>query len=133
MGRVSDYIRFATWLLGVGYIALWPFISHDDGGPIGTSFICPSFLAFLCHFPRLLALPPGLHWIGFFSAGWVCLELVLHLIAQLKRGRARRSRAALALSARIPATVLRTPRQKPLHPSRRVKPRGQFGLRGRPE
>jgi hypothetical protein len=132
MGRVSDYARFAIWLLGIGYIAFWPLLSHDGNGPLGAALVCPSFLGFLCHFPHAFALPPALQWIGLLSAGWIGLTLLARLIGRMRRGAIGRTRAASALSARIPATV-RPRRSKPLAPVRHVKPRRQFGLRGRPE
>lgn len=133
MGRVADYIRFAIGLLGVGYVTAWPLIAHDGGGPIGAALICPSLLGFLCDLPHPLALPPGLHWIGFLSAGWIGLMLLWRLTARLAMTGRRRMRAAASVNARIPAAVLRRPRRKPLTPLRPVKPRRQFGLRGRPE
>jgi hypothetical protein len=130
-GRVLDYFRFAIWLFGVGYVVLWPLIAAD---PIGTALICPSPpLAFLCHFPHPLTLPPGLQLIGVLSAGWVCLEVLFRLIARVQRAQERRSSAASVLSTRIPATVMRPPRRKPLSALPQVKPRSHFGLRGRPD
>jgi hypothetical protein len=97
MTLVADYVRFALWLLGIGYIVAWP---------------------------------PGLQMIGLVSASWVCLRLVLGGIARWRR--ARFQRTASMPAARIPATVPRPPRQKPLTSLRHVKPRSHFGLRGQP-
>jgi hypothetical protein len=134
MNRVADYIGFAIWLLGIGYVVLWPLTSLDHGGPFAASLIC-SFppLGFLCHLPHPLPLPPGLQLIGLLSAGWVCLRLASRAIARLRRARAYRAGAASALSARMPAALLRPPRRKPLSALRQVKPRSHFGLRGAPQ
>jgi len=133
MNRVRDYAGFAIWLLGIGYIVLWPLTSLDHGAPFAASLICSLWpLGFLCHLPHPLALPPGLHVIGIVSAAWICLWLALHMIARLRRARAHRAGAASALSTRIPAALLRPSQRKPISPLRQVKPRTLFGLRGKP-
>jgi hypothetical protein len=131
MNRVADYVRFVLFLLGTGYFVLWPLTSFDQGQPFGAPFLCSfSPLAFLCRLPHPLALSPGLQLIGLLSAGWVLLWLMLRGVARWRRARAQR--AASTPGARIPATVLRPPRRKPLVPLRQVKPRSHFGLRGPP-
>jgi len=138
MNRVSDYAGFAVWLLGLGYIMLWPLTALPDGGePLAAALICAlKPLRFLCGLPHPLILPVGLQFIGCLSAGWVALRLALRLAmrggARLRRARTSRAGAAQALSARIPAMALRQPRRRPMLPLRSVKPRRQFGLRGTP-
>ena len=133
MNRVWDYVHFAVWLLGIGYIVLWPLTSFDHGAPFAAPLICSfSPLAWLCHLPHPLTLPPGLQLIGVVSAGWVCLRLVSRAIGRLRRVRAYRAGTASALSTRIPAAMLRPQRRKPVSPLRQVKPRSHFGLRGNP-
>jgi hypothetical protein len=129
MNRVRDYAGFAIWLLGIGYIVLWPLTSLDHGAPFAASLICSLWpLGFLCHLPHPLALPPGLHVIGIVSVAWICLRLALHMIARVRRARVHR--AGSALNARIPATLSRPSQRKPISPLRQVKPRSHFGLRG---
>jgi hypothetical protein len=133
MARVSDYFRFATLLLGVGYIVLWPLTAFDHDAPFGAALICAwSLLAFLCRFPHPLTLPPGLQLIGLLSAACLCLRLAWWVIVRERRAWTIRASRAAALNARIPAAVLRPARRKPLAPSHQVKPRRYFGLRGRP-
>jgi hypothetical protein len=106
MNRVRDYIVFAVWFAGLGYIVMW-----------------------LLRSPDLLLLPPVLHAIGIASAMFVPLRLLLRVI----RHRRAATGAVRVVSARKPATVLRPPWRKPTHPLRPVKPRSHFGLRGMPD
>src|SRR5512140_1301095 len=76
MNRIKDYLGFAIWFAGLGYIALWPVTSPDLGGkPFGASVFCRdtplSVLDFLCHSAHPLQLPPNLHMLGFLSALFV--------------------------------------------------------------
>ena len=103
MNRVWDYIGFAVWFSGLGYIVLWLFGS-----------------------PEHLMLPPALRVIGVGSAMFVPVRLFLRAVG-------RRHAAACAIPARKPAAVLRPRRRKPAYPLRPVKPRSHFGLRGMPE
>jgi hypothetical protein len=133
MNRVLDYLGFTGWLLGIGYIVLWPLTLLDHGAPFAASKICSvSPLAWLCHFPHPLTLPLGLQLIGILSAAWVCLRLALHAIARQRRARAYRAGVVSTLNTRTPAAVLRPPRRKMIPPLRQVKPRNHFGLRGTP-
>jgi hypothetical protein len=100
MNRVWDYIGFAVWFAGLGYIAMWLFGSPDH-----------------------LMLPPGLHVIGVASAMFVPVRLLLRAVG------ARRHAAHTAAHPRMPTAVLRPPWRKPAH-RRPVKPRSHFGLRG---
>lgn len=100
MNRVRDYIGFAVWFAGLGYIVMW-----------------------LLRSPDLLLLPPALHVLGVASAMFVPVRLFL-------RARSRRRAAPDTASTRKPAAVLRPPRRKSSYPLRPVKPRSHFGLRG---
>ena len=103
MHRVWDYIGFAVWFAGLGYIVMW-----------------------LLSSPDLLLLPPALHAVGVASAMFVPVRLLLRVI-----GHRRAATGAIrVVSARKPAAVLRPPRRKPPYPLRSVKPRSHFGLRG---
>ncbi len=106
MNRVWDYIGFAIWFAGLGYIVLWLLGSPDH-----------------------LALPPALHAIGVTAAMLVPVRLVLRSV------RRRRAAAAAkpVVRARKPAAVLRPQRRKSAYPIRQVKPRSHFGLRGVPD
>jgi hypothetical protein len=103
MNRVWDYISFAVWFAGLGYIALWLLGSPDH-----------------------LMLPPGLHAVGVASAMFVPVRLLLRVVDR------RRHAGQSVVRPRKPAAILRPPRHKPTHPLRQVKPRRQFGLRGMP-
>lgn len=104
MNCVWDYISFAVWFAGLGYIVLWLFGSTDQ-----------------------LILSPGLHAAGVAAAMFVPLRLLVRAIGR------RRHRTQTASHPRKPAAVLRQSRRKPAYPSRPVKPRSHFGLRGMPE
>jgi membrane protein implicated in regulation of membrane protease activity len=131
MSRVSDYVRFVTWLLGIGYVVLWPLTAFDHGQPLGAPLLCAySPLAFLCDLPHPLALPPGLQLIGLAAAACVCLWLALRVVARWRRARAQR--IATLPGARIPVVMLHGARRRPLGPLRQVKPRSHFGLRDTP-
>jgi hypothetical protein len=104
MNRVWDYISFAVWFAGLGYIALWAF------GP-----------------SEQLMLSPGLHAAGVGAAMFIPVRLLMHAVSR------RRLAARNAPHSRNPAAVLQPPRRKPARSYRPVKPRDHFGLRGRPE
>ncbi len=103
MNRVWDYISFAVWFAGAGYIVLWLFGS-----------------------PGHLVLPPALHAAGVAAVLFTPVCILLRVI------NLRRHAARFAVKPRKPMTVLRPPRRKPVRPSRPVKPRSHFGLRGMP-
>jgi len=105
MNRIKDYIGFAIWFAGLGYIAMW-----------------------LAGSPDHLTLPPTLHALGVASAMLLPVRLVLHAVS---RRRAAAGAVPVVL-ARKPATVLRPRRRKPMCPLRPVKPRSHFGLRDVP-
>ncbi len=104
MNRVWDYIGFAVWFAGLGYIAMWLFGSPDH-----------------------LTLPPTLHAVGVAAAALVPVRLVLRAVSK------RRAGAVPAPHPRTPATVLRPARRRPARPLRQVKARSHFGLRGMPK
>jgi hypothetical protein len=104
MNRVWDYIGFAVWFAGLGYIALWAFRPSEQ-----------------------MMLSPGLHAAGTAAAIFVPVRLLMHAVSR------RRLAAQNAPHPRVPDAVLRQPQRKPARPHRPVKPRSQFGLRGRPE
>jgi hypothetical protein len=104
MNRVSDYIGFAVWFAGLGYIVLWAFGS-----------------------PEQLILSPGLHAAGMGAAMFVPVRLLIRSFSR------RRLAAQNAVHPRNPDAVLRPPRRKLARPHLPVKPRSHFGLRGKPE
>lgn len=104
MNRVWDYIGFAVWFAGLGYIAMWLLGSPDH-----------------------LVLPPGLHAVGIASATLVPVRIIWRAV-----GRRRRA-AQHVVRPRKPITVLRPPRRHDIARLRPVKPRRHFGLRGAPD
>jgi hypothetical protein len=84
MNRVWDYISFAVWFAGLGYIAMWLFGS-----------------------PGHLVLPPGLHAIGVAAVMLVPVRLLLRATG------ARRHGAPTAAQPRMLAAVLRPWRKPP--------------------
>ncbi|HEY1310871.1 MAG TPA: hypothetical protein VGF02_07965, partial [Pseudolabrys sp.] len=63
MNRVWDYISFAVWFAGLGYIAMWLFGS-----------------------PGHLVLPPGLHAIGVAAVMLVPVRLLLRATGARRHG-----------------------------------------------
>ncbi len=137
MNRIKDYIGFAIWFAGLGYIALWPVTSPDLGGkPFGASIFCRDtplgVLDFLCNSALPLQLPPNLHVLGFLSALFVTVRLLQRALNRLRRAVGTRAANMSALVTRLPDTVTPSPRRKPVRVFRPVKPRTHFGLRGMP-
>jgi amino acid transporter len=132
MNLVRDYLNFAAWLLGIGYVVLWPFTALPaSGAPLAAAQVCAlAPLRFLCALPHPLSLPLGLQIIGGLSAVWVILRLAMRGIAHLRQARAPHVAGAATLGARLSVAAARTPRRRPAPPLRTVKPRSQFGLRG---
>jgi hypothetical protein len=133
MNRIKDYAGFAGWFAGLGYIVLWPITAADlDGKPFGASIFCrdgaPSLTDFLCNAAHPLALPPGLHALGFLSAVFVTARLLVHTIKRMRRAAGLHASTAVANSA----AVVPLPQRKPAPARRAVKPRSHFGLRGPP-
>ena len=87
MNRVWDYIGFAVWFAGLGYIAMWLF---------GT--------------PGQLALSPGLHAVGVASAMFVPVRLLLRAVAAHTAVRPRMPATVLRPPWRKPA------RRRPVKP-----------------
>ncbi len=135
MNRPRECCGFAIRFYGLGYMALWPFSSADDGGRLfGAAYLCGergfAALDALCDAPHPLRLSPTLHALGVISA----LVVIVHVALRALRRRRRAHAAAVAidaaiLAARIPALRDVAPRQRPQRPQRPVKPRPQFGLR----
>ena len=137
MNRIKDYTGFAAWFTGLGYIALWPVTSPDLGGrPFGATIFCRDgaleLLDMLCNSPHPLRLPPALHMLGFLSAVFVAVRLLVYAVRRRRRAAAARAAKASALIVRLPATTQTPVRRKPAPARRLVKPRAHFGLRGMP-
>jgi hypothetical protein len=129
MNRVGEYIRFAVWFSGLGYIVLWPMTAHDDGIAV-ASFACgQSFVLadFICGPRAGLHLSPGLHLAGMMSSAFVVMCLVLRPL------RRRRARAAGKDVQTAPVMIhLRIGKKSVPPPHRYVRPRSHFGLRNAP-
>ena len=130
MNRVQDYMGFALWFVGLGYMALSPLTAHDNGlAAFDLIFVCDRrFFAaeLICPSHGALHLSPGLHLVGLLGSAWVLAGLVLRPVR-----RWRRSRAAVHDRSLFGAVQLRPKRPAP-PPRRYVKPRSHFGLRGVP-
>ena len=74
MNRVWDYIGFAVWFAGLGYIVMW-----------------------LLGSPGHLVLPPALHAVGVASAMLVPLRLLLHAVSRRRAAPAVQPRNAAAV------------------------------------
>lgn len=135
MNRCRDYFGFAVWFAGIGYVVLWPVTATGNGGAVfGASIVCGhaagGVAAVLCGLPHPMALPLGLHVMGFAAAMLVAVRLSCRLLRRLRR-RADIIPAA-ALNARLPGAIpMRAPRRR-VQPLRTVAPRKHFGLRGVP-
>ena len=143
MNRIKDYASFATWFVGLGYIALWPLASPElNGRPFGASIFCRdnslSALDLLCDLAHSLPLPSGLHALGFTAAAFVTIRLLIYAIRRFRRavgGAGVETVASVAATPRTQAAIAFVPkpsRRKAPPPLRAVKPRNHFGLRGMP-
>jgi hypothetical protein len=74
MNRVWDYIGFAVWFAGLGYIVLW-----------------------LLGSPGHLVLPPGLQAVGVASAMLVPVRLLLRVVSRRRGAPAAQPRKAAAV------------------------------------
>ena len=70
MNRVWDYIGFAVWFAGLGYIVIWLLGSPDH-----------------------LMLPPALHAVGVAAAMLVPVRLLLRAVGRRRAGAGRCARA----------------------------------------
>ena len=134
MNRVSEYIRFSIWFVGLGYGLLWPVSSVGDSGePLGASLLCGDggspLAELLCRAPHPLQLSLPFHAIGLLAAVCVAVLLPLRMTARWRRPAAVAVAGSL-LAIRIPAVLPHPRRRKLSRPRRPVKPRAQFGLRG---
>ena len=143
MIRVRDYVQFAVWFTGLGYIVLWPLTAHDnDIARLGAYLICSDEplgpVKLVCNPPHALHLSPGLHLLGLMSAICVLFRLLLRQVRGLRRahGPFGAETATPAIASRIPAVLPRPARPAPRErtcPLRPVRPRKNFGaiLNGR--
>lgn len=133
MERCKDYFGFAVWFAGVGYALLWPFSAIGNSGrPFGAFLVCgraqDGVVAALCELPHPLALPIGLHMLGFAAAMLVGVRLSCRLLRRLS-SRPRVIPAA-SVNARLPGALAARPSLPPPRRLHTVKPRKHFGLRG---
>ena len=106
MARLRDYIGFAVWFAGLGYMAIWLLAWRSLGS----------------------ALPPTLHMLGAFLA----LAVAVHgVYVMLRRARRRRANAASPMTE-VAEDAGALSRKLLLDSLPRVKPRNHFGLRGAP-
>ena len=134
MNRIKDYAGFVGWFAGLGYIVLWPITAADLGGkPFGASIFCydgaSSLTDLLCNSAHPLHMPPSLHALGFLSAAFVTIRLLLHAIRRTRRA----ANSSISPTVRIPATLAQVPQRKPAPRRQPIKPRTHFGLRGAPQ
>ena len=127
MKLVRDYLGFAVWFAGIGYLVLWPLTDGANGVPFGGSYICGTgVLSVLCDFDHPLNLPPALHLLGALSTTAVVGQLACRVLRRLRRPAGPSTATAkLQLSAAADPPARRSTLQLP----RRVKPRREFGLR----
>jgi hypothetical protein len=139
MNRIKDYASVAARFAGLGYIVLWPLTSPElTGRAYGASAFCrdnsPGALDFLCNSAPTLQLPPGLHALGFMSAVYVIIRLLVYGIRRFRRSAGPETTNSPPMP--IHRIQIVTPRQTkwkaPPLPLRSVKPRAHFGLRGMP-
>jgi hypothetical protein len=111
--RCKDYICFVAWFAGLSYMALWPLTAHGVGGRgLGADW----------------TLPPTLHAVGILAAAFVNMRIVAIVF---KRWRSRHAAApAAAITPELVEARLGPQRWK-APPAAQVKPRSQFGLRGK--
>jgi hypothetical protein len=134
MNRIKDYAGFVGWFAGLGYIVLWPITAADLGGkPFGASIFCTEGASrltdLLCNSAQPLHMPAGLHVLGFLSAAFVTIRLLLYAIRHTRRA----AGGPISPAVRIPAALAQAPRQKPVSRRPPIKPRAHFCLRGMPE
>jgi len=138
MNRIKDYVGFVVWFVGLGYIVLWPVTAAVLGGkPFGASIFCqdgvPGLVDFLCKPAQPLHMPPAFHVLGFLSAMFVTVRLLVHAIRHTRRAAGSSVSARVSLAGINPAVSAPPSLRKPAPPRRMVKPRTHFGLRGIPQ
>ena len=138
VNRIKDYTNFAAWFAGLGYIVLWPVTSPELGGkPFGAAAFCRddaiSLLDLLCASARPLQLAPGLHALGFLSALFVTIRLLVYAIRRPRRVAGQATMRAVTRLETLSPPPSPPPRRKPAPPPRPVTPRSHFGLRGLPQ
>jgi hypothetical protein len=127
MKLVRDYLGFAVWFAGIGYVVLWPLAEAGDGMPFGGSYVCVAgVLSVLCGFDHPLTLPPALHVLGALLAVVVVGRLARRLLRRLRRPAHIHTATPdpglpVAVSPPARRLLLRLPRQ--------VRRRSEFGLR----
>jgi hypothetical protein len=124
MKLVRDYLGFAVWFAGIGYLILWPLTDGANGMPFGGSYVCGTgALSFLCDFDHPLTLPPALHLLGALSTMAVIGQLAFRVLRRLRHPTVaiQDSRLSVLADPRARRSTLQVPR--------RVKPRNEFGLR----
>jgi hypothetical protein len=132
MNRLRDYVGFAVWFAGAGYVAIWPLSASGTSGALfGAPLLChtpPAFglLAGLCHTPHPLTLSPTLHVLGLASAIIVTVRLACRALRRIRRARASEAPALHRIRMAPPPV----PRPELSPPLPRVKQRREFGLRG---
>ena len=137
MNRIKDYAYFIGWFAGLGYIVLWPLTAPEMGGrPAGASIVCRdnalSALDLLCNSSHSVQLPPGLHALGFLSALFVMIRLLLYALQRSRRAGRGNEAAATSIDTQRLKIVIPPPQRKRRPPLPPVKPRSHFGLRGVP-
>ena len=106
MARLRDYIGFAVWFAGLGYMASWLLAWRSLGG----------------------ALPPSLHILGalmFLAVAGQSMYLMLRRACRRRAGTAPPMAEVADDSSALSRKLL-------LDSLPRVKPRNHFGLRGAP-
>jgi hypothetical protein len=105
MNRVTSYINFAVWFVGLAYAALWPLAAEQP------------------------TLSIGVHVVGAASGLWVAICLIGFGVRRLMRGVRFDLKGRFSLRQSIKAMR----RAEPTPPARRwVPPRREFGLRRAP-
>jgi hypothetical protein len=127
MKLARDYLGFAIWFAGIGYMVLWPLTAGGKGMPFGGSYVCNAdALSVVCDLDQPLALPPALHVLGAISAMIVIGQFVWRVLRRLRRP----AGADTATSdRRISALVDPRARRSTMRIPRQVTPRREFGLR----
>jgi len=127
MKLVGDYLGFAVWFAGIGYVVLWPLADTGDGMPFGGSYVCGAgILSVLCGFERPLTLPPALHVLGALLAVVAVGQLAWRLLRRLHPPAPVYTATP---NLRLPVAVSPPARRSTLRVPRQVMRRSEFGLR----